>query len=220
MAEAMRPLSERDPRVARPLYTIAEAARYLDVPTSTLHYWARPPEAPPLITIFPVHGHMATIPFIGFAEAFVIKAALDAGVPRSRIRPSVEKIKARAGGVAHALASRIVYTDGAELLLEEMEDDDLVVSRNEQRQFREAVRSQLKLIEYGNSGYAERIRLPRYKRAHVIVDPHIAAGKPLVEAGVGVRIKDLIDRVHAGDTRSHVARDFGVPLKQIEEIVG
>jgi uncharacterized protein (DUF433 family) len=213
-------LSRHDVRAFVPLYTLAEAASYLDVPSSTLYTWARPTDAPPLITALPKRGHFATLPFIGFAEAFVIKTAIDAGVPNHRIRPGIEKIKARAGGLEHALASRIVYTDGAELLLEAVEeDDDLDVPRTDQRTFREAVENSLKLITFGDD-YAERIRLPKYKNAKVVVDPHVASGKPLLESGFGARVKDLVDRVSAGDDPASVARDFKVPLPQLKAILG
>jgi hypothetical protein len=44
-------LEPDDPRVARPVFTLREAAGYLAVPTSTLHAWARPAGGgAPLIT--------------------------------------------------------------------------------------------------------------------------------------------------------------------------
>jgi Putative DNA-binding HTH domain len=52
------------------------------VPKSNIQRWARPPEAKhPLITCFPPHGREATVPFIGFAEAFVLSSFRRAGVP-------------------------------------------------------------------------------------------------------------------------------------------
>jgi uncharacterized protein (DUF433 family) len=160
------------------------------------------------------------VPFIGLAEGFVIVAAKDAGVPDHRIRPGVEAVKDEAGGLEHALASRLVWTDGAEILLDKMDDDDLDVARTDQRTFRKAIESRLKLIEYdGTHEYARRLRLPDFK-AEVTVDPRVAGGRPLLRRGVGVRVKDLRDRVAAGDSMRSVARDFGVPLGELKEIVG
>jgi hypothetical protein len=59
----------------------------------------------------------ATIPFIGFAEAFVLSSFRKAGLPLQRIRPAVE-ILAKEIGVYHALASKSLYTDGAEVLFD------------------------------------------------------------------------------------------------------
>ena len=84
-------IGEGDPRVARAVFTLREAASYLGLPNSTLHSWARPGgAAKPIITCFPTHGREATVPFIGFAEAYVLSAFRRAGVPMQRIRPAVE----------------------------------------------------------------------------------------------------------------------------------
>jgi hypothetical protein len=55
------------------------------------------------------------MPFIGLAEAYALAAFRKAGVPMQRIRPSVD-VLARELGLEHALASRRLYTDGAEVL--------------------------------------------------------------------------------------------------------
>jgi uncharacterized protein (DUF433 family) len=216
----LRPLASSDPRLAWPLYTVSEAARYLKLSTSTVHSWAYPSShAEALVTTVRGRG-WASVPFIGFAEAFVIKAAKTAGVPDHRIRPGVDAIKERAGGIPHALASRLVWTDGAELLFAAVEDDDLEVADTSQRQFRRVVEDQLKLIAWADDGFAARLRLPQFPHASVTVDPKVASGRPLLQRGAGVRIKDLIDSVRAGDSPSDVARGFGVPLEEVQEVIG
>ena len=213
-------LPEDDPRAAVPIYTLSEAAGYLRLNVSTLRYWTHPPKGEPLVTTLPASGHQPSLPFIGFAEAFVITAAKDAGVPDHRIRPGVEGIRRRAGGLEHALASKLVCTDGAEIFLDVLDDEDLDVARTDQRAFRKAVESRLKLIEYDPADdYARRLRLPEYKKAEVTIDPRVAGGRPLLRRGVGVRVKDLRDRVAAGESERSVARDFGVPLGEVKEIV-
>ncbi len=218
--DALQALAKTDPRVAVPLYTVSEAARILRVRVSTLHNWAHPAAGDPLITTVPSTGYRPTIPFVGLAEAFVIVAAKDAGVRDHRIRPSVEGIKRKAGGLEHALASKLVWTDGTEIFLDHLEEDgDLDVPRTEQRAFRATVESRLKLIQYDPADqYARSIRLPQYK-SEVRLDPCIAGGAPLLRAGVGIRVKDIRDRVGAGDSKPNVARDFGIPLGAVEELV-
>jgi uncharacterized protein (DUF433 family) len=210
-------LSHDDPRVSRPLFTLRQTAHILAMAPSTLHGWARNTDGPPLITTLPVHGHDATVPFVGFAEAFVLQVARRAGVPDHRVRPGVEAIK-RELPIEFALAHKRVYTDGAELLFKVLDDEDLEVARTNQRQFTDVVRGQLQLISYANDGFAERLRLPQYK-AHVTVDPLIASGQPLVESG-GARVKDLIDRSNGGESAKAIARDFDIPLKEVRDILG
>jgi uncharacterized protein (DUF433 family) len=212
-----------DPRLSRAIFTLREAAGYLDVPKSTIHAWARPATGEPLITVFPRRGAQATVPFIGFAEAYVLAAFRRAGVPLQRIRPAVDAL-AKSIGLEHALASKRLYTDGAEVLYdhaaERNEDDllELVVVRTGQHQFSEVVRDYLKRTTYGGDGWASRVRLPSYQRAEVVVDPRVAFGLPLVVHG-GARVEDLVDRFVAGDTLSDIAFDFGVPPEEVEDVI-
>lgn len=83
-------------RFSAPLYTVAEAARYLDVPASTLATWAKgyrrrstgrgPVTGAPVLTTVPAHGRGPVIPFVGLAEGLVLTAMRSAGVPLQRIR--------------------------------------------------------------------------------------------------------------------------------------
>jgi uncharacterized protein (DUF433 family) len=213
-----------DPRIARAVFTLREAAGYLGLPNSTLHSWARPSgAAKPVITCFSAHGWEATVPFIGFAEAYVLSAFRRAGVPMQRIRPAVEVLSSGIG-IEHALASKRLYTDGAEVLYDyatsehDQELRGLTVVRTGQRQFAEIVRDYLKRITYGADGWASRLRLPAYQKAEVIVDPRQAFGMPLVVHG-GARVEDLVDRFVAGETLAEIADDFGVPEVEVEDVV-
>src|SRR3954447_25648589 len=218
-----RTIPSDDPRVAHPIFTLREAAGYLGVPKSTMHQWARRSERPPLITVFPRQGQEATVPFIGFAEAYVLSAFRRAGVPLQRIRPAVD-VLGREIGVDHALASKRLYTDGAEVLFDyankrgEREVMELVVVRTQQRQFSGVVKDYLKRIHYGGDGWADSMRLPTYGNAKVIVDPKVAFGLPLVVHG-GARVEHLVDRFQAGDSVAEIATDFSVPPDEVEDVI-
>ena len=214
-----------DQRVVRAAFTLREAAAYLGLPNSTLHSWARPSGgAMPVITCFPTHGREATVPFIGFAEAYVLSAFRRAGVPMQRIRPAVEVLSSGIG-VDHALASQRLYTDGAEVLYDfasSAHDEEL--ARTDGRHApasgnsRRSSATYLKRITYGDDGWAAQVRLPAYQQADVIVDPRRAFGMPLVVHG-GARVEDLVDRFVAGDTLADIAEDFGVPEPEVEDVV-
>jgi len=210
--------------VARAIFTLRETAAYLGVPASTVHWWARSQGLQhPLITCFPAKGRQATVPFIGFAEAFVLSSFRRAGVPLQRIRPAVEVLEKEIG-VEHALASKRLYTDGAEVLFDyanksgEREVLELTVVRTQQRQFTGVVKDYLKRIHYGGDGWADSVRLPTYEHAEVVVDPRVAFGLPLVVTG-GARVEDLVDRFQAGDSVSEIAADFSVPPDQVEDVI-
>ena len=217
-------LDTDDVRVARAVFTLRETAAYLGIPKSTVQWWARPPDRKrPLITVFPRRGKEATVPFIGFAEAYVLSAFRRAGVPLQRIRPAVERLSSEIG-IEHALASKRLYTDGAEVLydyaVERHEDEllELVVVRTQQRQFSSVVKDYLKRIHYATDGWASSVHLPTYGTAEVIVDPRVAFGFPLVAHG-GARVEDLVDRFQAGDSVAEIATDFGVPADEVEDVI-
>jgi hypothetical protein len=120
----IRVMSSDDDRFVVPLYSAAEAARHLDVPVSTFRTWARgyrnvPKGRPavvgdPIVTTVPIDSG-ASIPFIGLAEGYVLAAVRRAGVPLQRIRPALDRLRNELG-IEHVLASRKLYTDGAEVL--------------------------------------------------------------------------------------------------------
>ena len=113
-------------RFATLLYGIGEAAGNLSVPPSTLTAWAygyerrqlgtRAFQAKPIITaVRPQRPGGPAVPFIGLAEAYALAAFRSAGVPMQRIRPAIDAL-GRDLGLEHALASKRLYTDGAEVL--------------------------------------------------------------------------------------------------------
>ncbi|MFC5937765.1 DUF433 domain-containing protein, partial [Mycobacterium bouchedurhonense] len=158
-----------DLRFDVPLYTLTEASRYLIVPRPTLTTWIegyerRPPAAAavkkgPIVTAFPERERgRARLPFIGVAEAYVLNAFRRAGVPMQRIRPSIDWLLKNVG--PHALASRDLYTDGAEVLWhfaqragegspDEQVVKGLIVPRSGQYVFKDIVAHYLKQIRFG-----------------------------------------------------------------------
>lgn len=213
-----KPLPDSDVRVARPIFTVSEASHALSVSPSTLQWWT----AENLVTRHGQRGHKPSIPFIGLTEGLVLAAFRRSGVPLQRIRPALTALRDQIG-LEHALASKSLYADGAEILYDFAEregiDDlaDLVVVRSGQRVFAKVVADYLQRITY-DAGWPTAVRLPRYESAAVIVDPARAFGQPIFEHG-GSRIEDVIDRWRAGDTVRHLAREFGAPAADIEAVL-
>lgn len=212
----------RGPTVDRfkdPLYTRAEAARFIGVPEQTLARWAK--EAP-FVTSMPTNRGSASIPFVGLAEAYTLRALRSRGVPLQRIRPALEKL-AQEFGLEHALASQRLYTDGAEVLYEyrsEIGDElvgDLVVVRQQQPVFREVIADYLHRVVF-DRGYAQRLPLLGYAGADLFVDPRYSFGQPSFARG-GARLSDALDLFRAGESLHIVAEEFGIPGDQLEAAV-
>lgn len=118
------PVSVVDDRFTVPLYSVAEAALHIDVPVSTFrswtHGWAhrgrgrRRVTSEPIVTTLPRDAGVS-VPFVGLAEAHALAAIRRSGVPLQRIRPALQRLHDELG-IEHVLASRSLYTDGAEVL--------------------------------------------------------------------------------------------------------
>lgn len=225
-------------RFATPLYGIAEAADYIAVPPSTFTTWAygyerRSPaggrvRGKPVITATrPAGKNQPSVPFFGLAEAYALAAFRKSGVPLQRIRPAIDALK-RELGLKYALASRRLYTDGAEVLYDYAEHAadtpegasarELVVVRNDQRVFAEIVEDYLRRVEFADDGYARMIRLPQYRVADVRIDTEHAFGRPRFARG-GAKVEDVLDLFQAGEPLQTVAEEFGLTQADVEDVL-
>ena len=223
----------RDNRFNVPLYTVAEAARFLGVPTSTFSTWAKgyvrrphgraPVTGDAVVTSVDADRGYPSVPFVGVAEGMVVAAFRHAGVSLQHIRSAVSILE-REIGIDHALASKRLYTDGAVILYDYVDaQDDIelggiteVVSR--QRVFAPIVEDYLRRIEYSADGWAARLVSPSTARPIVMLDPQRSFGQPIFIRG-SVRVDNVVDRWRGGDPLVEVAEDFGVPTEDVEDIL-
>lgn len=227
---------DHDVRFSVPLYTQAEAARYLSMPPTTLKFWTHPyvhtsrsgrrVTSGPLVTQLHVSNNLEpSVPFIGLAEAIFLASLKRAGVPIRGIRPALDLVREKIG-VEHALASRRLWVVGAQLLLEVSDKSgldphtrsSLIVLKNGQYVFREVVEQYLKRVEYADDGYAARVSLPGYEVANIIADPNINFGQPYF-ASSGAPVNAVLSRLRAGEAPQDVADDFDLCTEELVEVV-
>jgi uncharacterized protein (DUF433 family) len=236
----LEPRTGAPDRFTVPLYSVAEAARYLAIPPSTLSSWAtgytRPARGhrkavatPAVLTSIPRAGagRAPVIPFVGLAEGVVLAAIRSSGVSLQRIRPALTRLEAEIG-LEHALASQRLFTDGAEVLFDYAEHGadadtesavrELVVVRNGQSVFNPVVEAYLQRVDFAADGYARLIRLPAYTVADVVVDPGRGFGQPIFSHG-GARLEDALAMFEAGEPLSVVAAEYDVPPEQLEDAI-
>jgi uncharacterized protein (DUF433 family) len=231
MANSQAVSAKTDERFETPLYTVAEAARFLGVPPTSFGNWARgyrvtfrsrrPVVGRPIVTSFEAGRNYPSIPFIGLAEGFVVLAFRRAGVSLQHIRKAVAVLE-RDVGLQHALASQRLFTDGASVLYDyaESENDEELLTHvvTQQRLLADVVRDYLRLVTYGSDGWPEKLVSPATFRRVVVVDPERGFGQPIFIRG-GVRVEDVLDRWRAGESLAEVAEDFGVPAEDVEDIL-
>ena len=142
-------------------------------------------------------------------------------------RPAIDVLDVELG-LEHALASRRLYTDGAEVLFDYAtnagdtpEGDsarELVVVRNNQRVFSEVVQAYLQRVNFAADGYAQLIRLPQYRAAEVTIDPDHGFGRPRFSRG-GASVEDVIDLFRAGEPVDAVADEYGLSRDEVEDAI-
>jgi uncharacterized protein (DUF433 family) len=149
----------------------------------------------------------------------VLAAFRETGLPLQRIRPALERLEHEVG-LEHALASRHLYTDGAEVFFDYAEAHGdkqlrlLTVLRSGQRVFHDIIDQYLQRIEY-DGDWALRLTLPITKERLLVADPERAFGQPIFVHG-GARLVDVINRIEAGESPEAVADDYGVPLTDVQ----
>lgn len=231
MANNQAVSTKDDTRFRIPIYTVAEAARFLGVPPTSFGNWARgyrvtfrsrpPVVGRPIVTAFDAARHHPSIPFVGLAEGFVVLAFRRAGVSLQHIRKAVAVLEQEVG-IEHALASQRLFTDGASVLYdyaEEEHDEELLTHVvTQQRVLADVVRNYLRLITYGSDGWPVKLVSPATSRPVVVADPERSFGQPIFIRG-GVRVEDVLDRWRAGESLAEVAEDFGVPPEDVEDIL-
>jgi uncharacterized protein (DUF433 family) len=226
----------RDVHYTQPLYHKAEAAKIIAVPATTFRNWSvgyaykrldgsQVTSAPIVTTAESTSPQGLSVPFVGLAEAYIVAAFTQAGVPMRRIRPAVLWLQDHIG-LAQALASERLKTDGAEVLWDfgrqsdDPADQDmvegLVVVRSGQQVFRPVVRDYLTRVTY-EGGWTRTIELPKYDRVEVFVDPWVNGGQPTI-AQRGIRVVDIVSRLQAGEPVADVAYDYDLPQADVEAI--
>lgn len=176
--------------------------------------------AGPIVTSVDAAPNEASIPFVGLAEGMVVAAFRRAGVSMQHLRRAVAILE-REIGLEHALASRRLYADGAQLLFDYAEHEGdaelagLTVVVSQQKVFSAVVEEYLTRIEYGADGWAQSLVSPATPERTTVVDPARSFGQPIFAHGA-VRMEDVLDRWRAGESIAHVARDFGVPAEDVE----
>lgn len=174
----------------------------------------------PVVTSLPARSG-ATIPFVGLVEAMVVQAFRRTDLPLQRIRKALDVLAAE-GDIAHPLASRRLYTDGAEVLYDYATDAGdgqlrlLTVVSSGQRVFHEVVDSYLRRVHFADDPWACEVIVPVTRREVLRVRPGVASGDPVFIVG-GAPLSAVISRRKAGESIASLSDDYGIPTEDLSE---
>lgn len=207
-----------DVRFARPLMTMADAARHLGIPQQTFHRWARGyPHGRPLLHVRePDSVRQASVPFIALAEAWVLEGLRQAGVRPQRIRPALEKLQ-KEFGREYVLVSPALVTDGISVLWDFSKTEagaGLIEGRSGQTVIREIVQDYLTYVGFAKDDYPNHLTLKTFEPSKVAIDPYRSSGQPVFEDS-GARVSNVAAMLKAGEEPAVVAEEHGIGIEAV-----
>jgi len=203
------------------LYTYSEAAKILDIPSSTLRAWTvgqyytvreeRRLFAP---VIKRPSADDTRLSFANLLEAFVVRALrVEYDVALHTIREALD-IAQHELQISRLLIHPQLSTSGGELLLDQVFQLEQL-SRHRQLVIREVVESYLKRVEWDRGDHPLWLfpwpRRPRHDPESTLIgiNVRISFGRPLI-ASVGVSTEIIALRVDAGESPEAIMRDYGL----------
>ncbi len=203
----------------RPLYSYAEAARLLGLPTETLRRWLEGSTRagvvyPPVIR--PEATGSDSVTWGEFVEAGLLRGYRKKKVPLQRMRPFIEGMREQ-WGVPYPLAhfqplinnKQLVY----ELQKQTLLDPALYLVRAEggQMLWEPPVRDFLERVEFDPSGSVSRL-YPFGLGTPVVIDPEVSFGVPQIK---GIRTESVAESVAAGESPEQAALSWGLGMKDV-----
>lgn len=211
-----------------PLYTAAEAARFLRLPSSTVRSWAfgqsykvngQQRRFRPVISTADPGRRLS---FVNLVELLVLAAIRkEHHVELKQVRNAVEYLRKKYPS-EHPLADHQFQTDGIDLFVEKY-GKLLNISKDGQLAMKALIQRYLKLVERDASGVPFKLHLPRRvdtsePMAAVVIDPQRGYGRPVLD-GRGIRTEVIVERFQAGESIASLADDYGVNSAVVEDIL-
>ncbi|MCE7078689.1 DUF433 domain-containing protein [Streptomyces sp. ST2-7A] len=204
-------------RFEQAFLTRSETASHLQIPCSTLNSWLRG-EAAGAPLVHEVEAEQAkqpTIPFVGVAEAYVLRSLRDLGLRMSEIREAASAVRA-AFHTPYGLVSRRIATDGVEIFVEHGLGD-LRRVRDGQSAIREVVADHLRYLSWeAGDEFPSGIRLRQYPaEVPVVLDPRFGHGRPVIESN-RVPVTAVADLWEAGESVEEIAYEYDMTPEQVD----
>lgn len=202
----------------REVYAEAEAARLLEVPQSTLHYWLEGGVRGkrtylPIVRVDATGSRVVT--WGEFVEAALLRSyRRELRVPMLQLRLFIQTLRERTGH-RYPLAHHRPWVAGRELLFEAQESASVppefwLVSNNQG------------VLTYSGESFVRRVtwtgdiasayRPHDDEKSPIVVDPVVRFGRPSVR---GISTSAIADEVEAGASAEEVARDFNIDVGDV-----
>lgn len=207
-----------------PVYTMADAARFLSIPPATVRAWTRGRSYPsnqgeryfePLIT-----SRGGRLSFLNLVELHVLRALREVHeVKVESVRNALDYAE-RSYNIKRLLLNEELLAGGGNLFLDHYQQ--LVsISQHGQIAIRELLKRYLSRIDRNDARTPIRL-YPMVTGLSddrpVVIDPRISFGRPTLR-GTGIRTNMITYRVDAGESIDEIAEDYGIERELVTEAV-
>ena len=218
-------ISKRRNLYELPAYSVAEVAHCLNIPKSTVRYWASGKGSSAAL-IEAADAHPLALSFHNLVELHVLATIRRRHkVSMSKVRRAIDHLQeiTRDGfGKLHPLISKQLQTDGLDLFVERY--GMLVnISSAGQVAMRGIIEAALRRIRRDGQGIP--IKLYPFTRNDIddapeviVIDPALSAGRPVI-AGTGIATEIIAERYKAGETIAELVMDYECKEAEIEEAI-
>ena len=215
-----------------PLYSITDAAHYLQLPATTVRSWAigrdyKTVEGKtsfhPVISIADLEKRLLS--FSNLVELHVLSSIrYEHKVKLNSVRDAIDYLRTRLDSDRPLLESEML-TDGKDIFVERV-GQLINASRNGQNEMKAVVDSYLKRISRNDLGIPIKLfpftrqRLDQLDQSPCLVsiDPKIRFGKPCI-AGTSIPTAIIAERHKAGESFAFLADDYRREINEIEEAI-
>ncbi len=213
-----------------PNYSIADASRYLKIPTSTLRSWLKGRQYHTKLgkkefssIIQRPDTKYSQLSFTNLVEAHVLRVIRrEHKITLNKVRIALDYINQKFN-TPHPLVQKRFKTDGVDLFIEQMEA--LVnVSHSGQLVMRKVLENLLNRIEWDEKDLAARLfpLIETYggdsSAKYIAIDPNVSFGKPTIMS-TGIPTEIITELYDAGDSIEEIAEDYNCTILQIEKAI-
>ena len=209
-----------------PAYSVRAVARWVGLPSTTLHKWVygRDYTAGGRIKhsdrlIVPADGDRGLLSFANVAEAHILDAFRKYRYSMRDIRAAIDLAQRAQPTAPHPLITGSFHTRGKYLIVEYLSQKVVASAPIEGQPLLTDLDIRLDRIEMGAGRKTMRLfPLRRNESKTVVLNSGVAGGQPII-AGTGILVEYVQDLHRLGHTPQKIAAQYGLDESQIVEAI-
>jgi uncharacterized protein (DUF433 family) len=206
-----------------PRYSIDEAAFYLHIPKATLRAWIRGRRKRSasgrvisyLPVIQPADEKNRLLSFNNLAEAHVLRCTRERNIPLKNVRMALEYVRESLSQHPHPLLTREFSSFGKDIFITHL-GQTVNATKQGQLAMRKLLGKYLERLKRDRHG--DLLEIYPVQTRILAINPLISSGRPIVK-GTGISAAILRDRLSSGESRSEVAEDYGLSIRELKQAV-